>query len=189
MRKTTVWPLCSIFSNDGHVFQRIKNPHISSMHDTPRNIHTKFGSNWSSSFRGEEFWKIVNDEDGWWRMAKDIQLSTLYSNLATYNYCLKKTHNIQFSITTKLHSTFHFSLNPSYNRQTTALSTFHCNPASIDIQLSTIHYNLFSTDIQISTFHHNQAILDIQLSTIHYSLATIDIQLSTLYYSLAIIYV
>ena len=32
------------------------------MHDIPKNIHTKFGSNWSSSVRGEEFWKIVNDD-------------------------------------------------------------------------------------------------------------------------------
>ena len=28
MRKTTVWLLCSIFSNGGHVFQRINNPHM-----------------------------------------------------------------------------------------------------------------------------------------------------------------
>ena len=34
------------------------------MQDTPRNIHTKFGSNYSSSFWGEEFWKIVNNDDG-----------------------------------------------------------------------------------------------------------------------------
>ena len=27
-------------------------------------IHTKFGSYWSCSFRGEEFWKIVNDDNG-----------------------------------------------------------------------------------------------------------------------------
>ena len=32
------------------------------MHDAPRNINTKFGSYWSSSFRGEEFWKIVDDD-------------------------------------------------------------------------------------------------------------------------------
>ena len=52
----------SSFSNGGHIFQRIKNLHINSMQDTLRNIHTKFGSNWSSSVRGEEFWKIVNDD-------------------------------------------------------------------------------------------------------------------------------
>ena len=39
----------------GHVFRLIKNPHISSMQDTPWNSHTKIGSNWSSSIRGEEF--------------------------------------------------------------------------------------------------------------------------------------
>ena len=68
MWKTTVWPLCSIFSNGGHVFQWIKNPHTSSMQDTPRNIYAKFGSNLSSSFRGEEFCIIVNnDDDSQWR--------------------------------------------------------------------------------------------------------------------------
>ena len=61
MRKTTVWPLCSIFSNHGHVFQWIKNPHISSMQVTLRNIHTKFGSNWSSSF--EKLLTTMDDDD------------------------------------------------------------------------------------------------------------------------------
>ena len=70
MWKTTVWPLCSIFSNSGHVFQWIKNTHKSSMQDTLRNIYTKFGFNWSSSFRGEEFCIIVNDDNRRrrWRM-------------------------------------------------------------------------------------------------------------------------
>ena len=61
MWKTSLWPLCSFFINCVHVFQQIKNSHISSMQDTPRNIHTKFGSNWLSYIRGEEFWKIVHD--------------------------------------------------------------------------------------------------------------------------------
>ena len=64
MQKTTVWPVSSIFSHSGHVFQQVKNPHISSMQNTPRIIQTKFGSNWSSSVRGEEFWKIVNNDNG-----------------------------------------------------------------------------------------------------------------------------
>ena len=34
------------------------------MQDTPRNIQTKFGFNWSSSFRGKEFCIVVNDDDG-----------------------------------------------------------------------------------------------------------------------------
>ena len=33
------------------------------MQDTPRNIYIKFGSNQSSSFREEEFYTIVNDDD------------------------------------------------------------------------------------------------------------------------------
>ena len=55
--KIIVWTLRSIFSNGGHVFRQIKNPHISTMHNTPRNIHTKFGFNWSGSVRREDFWK------------------------------------------------------------------------------------------------------------------------------------
>ena len=64
MRKITVWPLYSIFSNSGHVFWQIKNLYISSMQETLGNIHTKFGFNWLISVRGEEFWKIVNDDNG-----------------------------------------------------------------------------------------------------------------------------
>ena len=33
------------------------------MQNTPRNIYNKFGSNQLSSFRGEEFCTIVNDDD------------------------------------------------------------------------------------------------------------------------------
>ena len=33
------------------------------MQDTQRKIHTKFGFNWTSSVRGEEFCIIVNDND------------------------------------------------------------------------------------------------------------------------------
>ena len=47
--------LCSLLSNGDHIYKRIKNLHISSMQDTRRNIHTKFGSNWANSVRGEEF--------------------------------------------------------------------------------------------------------------------------------------
>ena len=34
------------------------------MQDTPKNIHNKFGFNWSSGVRGEDFCIIVNDDDG-----------------------------------------------------------------------------------------------------------------------------
>ena len=53
MRKKllSAWPFCSIFSNGIHILWLIKNPHHGSMQDTPRNIHTKFGSNLSSSVK------------------------------------------------------------------------------------------------------------------------------------------
>ena len=38
---------------------------MAAMHDNQRNIHTKFGSNWSRSVRGEEFCKIVDDDRQW----------------------------------------------------------------------------------------------------------------------------
>ena len=53
MRKTTVWPLCSIFSSGGHVFPGIKNPQQQFYAGYPKKIHTKFGSDWSSSVH---FW-------------------------------------------------------------------------------------------------------------------------------------
>ena len=46
------------------MFRRIKNPNFDYTQNTLRYIHTKFGSKWSSSVRGEQFWKIVNDDDG-----------------------------------------------------------------------------------------------------------------------------
>ena len=33
------------------------------MQKTPRNIGTKFASNWSSNVREEVFWKIINNDD------------------------------------------------------------------------------------------------------------------------------
>ena len=56
-------PYVLFLVNGGHVFQRIKNPHISSMQNTPRNIYIEFGSNQSSSFREEEFCTIVHKDD------------------------------------------------------------------------------------------------------------------------------
>ena len=60
MCKTTVWPLCSIFCNGGHVFWRIKNLNITFVQDTLKNISAKFHIIPLGSFREEDFWKIVN---------------------------------------------------------------------------------------------------------------------------------
>ena len=61
MQKTTVWPLCSIFNNGGHVFRRIKNPHICSMQDT---LNTFTPTLVPIGQVASEFWTIVNDNDG-----------------------------------------------------------------------------------------------------------------------------
>ena len=49
---------CSIFSNNGHVFSWIKNPNNHFVQNTLRNNHAKFKTCQSSSFRGEDFFKI-----------------------------------------------------------------------------------------------------------------------------------
>ncbi len=48
-------PLCSIFSNDVHVFRRMENPHDRFTNNTLRINHAKLQTIWLSSFRGEDF--------------------------------------------------------------------------------------------------------------------------------------
>ena len=52
--------LSLVFIFNWHGFQLMKNPHISFMKNTLRKINIKFGSTWTSSFRGD-IWKIVNN--------------------------------------------------------------------------------------------------------------------------------
>ena len=61
--KNTVWCLCSIFSNSNHVFQWIINPQNSSIQDTPRDIHNKFGSNWSIGYEEKSFEQLLTTTD------------------------------------------------------------------------------------------------------------------------------
>ena len=55
LAKSAYLPLCSIFSNDGHVFRRIKNPHDRFANNTLRTNHAKLQTIWLSSFTGEDF--------------------------------------------------------------------------------------------------------------------------------------
>ncbi len=55
LAKSAYLPLCSIFSNDGHVFRRIKNPHNQFANNTLRTNHAMLQTIWLSSFRGEDF--------------------------------------------------------------------------------------------------------------------------------------
>ena len=55
--KTCNFTICSIFSNSGHVGWCTASPYIILKLDTLVMIQTKFGFHWSSTFRGEDFWK------------------------------------------------------------------------------------------------------------------------------------
>jgi hypothetical protein len=64
--KTCNFTICSIFSNSGHVGWCTASPDTILKLDTLVMIQAKFGFNWSSSFRGEDFWKSLwRTTDGW----------------------------------------------------------------------------------------------------------------------------
>ncbi len=55
LAKSVYLPLYCIFSNDRHVFRRIKNPHNRFANNTLRTNHAKLQTIWLSSFTGEDF--------------------------------------------------------------------------------------------------------------------------------------
>ncbi len=55
LAKSAYLSLCSIFSNDGHVFRRIKNTHNRFANNTLKTNHAKLQMIWLSSFTGEDF--------------------------------------------------------------------------------------------------------------------------------------
>ena len=57
--KTCNFTICSIFSNSGHVGWCTASPDTILKLDTLVMIQTKFGFHWSSTFRGEDFWKSL----------------------------------------------------------------------------------------------------------------------------------
>jgi hypothetical protein len=57
--KTCNFTICSIFSNSGHVGWCTASPDPILKLDTLVMIQTKFGFHWSSTFRGEDFWKSL----------------------------------------------------------------------------------------------------------------------------------
>ena len=57
--KTCNFTICSIFSNSGHVCWCTASPDTILKLDTLVMIQTKFGFHWSSTFRGEDFWKSL----------------------------------------------------------------------------------------------------------------------------------
>ena len=53
--KQYLTPMFYFISNSGHVLRWINNPKVSSVKDTPMNIHAQFGSYCQRSVREEEF--------------------------------------------------------------------------------------------------------------------------------------
>ena len=88
--KTCNFTICSIFSNSGHVGWCTASPDTILKLDTLVMIQTKFGFHWSSTFRGEDFWKSLRhttDNDNG-RQVMAIAHMTLWvrwaKNMCTY---------------------------------------------------------------------------------------------------------
>ena len=76
--------ICYIFSNSGHIDWCTASLDIILKLKTLVMIQIKFGSNWSSSFRGEDIWKSLRrttDDDG--RQVMAIAHMTLWARWAT----------------------------------------------------------------------------------------------------------
>ena len=102
LRKTCNFTICSIFCNSGHVGWCTASPDTILKLDTLVMIQTKFGFDWSSTFRGEDFWKSLrrttNDDDG--RQVMGIAHMTLWvrwANKKSTSYNRNKLISKQFS--------------------------------------------------------------------------------------------
>ena len=104
--KTCNFTICSIFSNSGHVGWCTASPDTILKLDTLVMIQTKFGFHWSSTFRGEDFWKSLrrttddgrttDDDDG--RQVMRIAHMTLWVRWAKkFNLKFNETCREKFS--------------------------------------------------------------------------------------------
>ena len=50
------------------------------MYGTPRNIHTKFGSNWAGGVGGEDFWNIIQNSKKNVEKGQYLQHDLTYQN-------------------------------------------------------------------------------------------------------------
>ena len=97
--KTCNFTICSIFINIGHAGCCTASPDTIVQLETVVMIHTKFGCNWSSSFRGEDFWKRLRrtTDDTWWqkltwpklRCNSTVKIRFGRKKILSYAYMLK----------------------------------------------------------------------------------------------------
>ena len=92
--KTCIFTICSIFSNSGHVGWCTASPDTILKLHTLVMIQTKFGFNWTGSFRGEDFWKSLRrtTSDGNSSPGPKGQVSYKYRywDIYRYMYCQYK---------------------------------------------------------------------------------------------------
>jgi hypothetical protein len=62
--KTAILPLCSIYRHGSHDGWSAGSLDITFKGNPIRMIQAKFGLNWPSGFRGEDFWKSLQTDDG-----------------------------------------------------------------------------------------------------------------------------
>ena len=97
--KTCNFTICSIFSNSGHVGWCTASPDTILKLDILVMIQTKFGFHWSSTFRGEDFWKSLRrTTDG--RQVMRIAYMTLWVRWAkkeSHHYMNQTKKNIMIS--------------------------------------------------------------------------------------------
>jgi hypothetical protein len=74
--KSAILPLCSIYRHGGHDGWSAGSSDISFKGNPLRMIQAKFGLNWPSGFRGEDFLKSLQTDDG--RQAMAIAHMTLW---------------------------------------------------------------------------------------------------------------
>ena len=97
--KTCNFTICSIFSNSGHVGWCTASTDTILQLDTLVMIQTKFGFHWSSTFRGEDFWKSLRrttdyDDDG--RQVMGIAHMTLWFRWAKKSSYIGTLFKVQF---------------------------------------------------------------------------------------------
>ena len=63
-QKLQFYPLCSIYRHGGHDGWSAGSSDITFKGNPLRMIQAKFGLNWPSGFRGEDFWKSLLMDDG-----------------------------------------------------------------------------------------------------------------------------
>ena len=144
--KTCNFTICSIFSNSGHVGWCTASPDTILKLDTLVMIQTKFGFHWSSTFRGEDFWKSLrrttddgrttDDDDG--RQVMRIAHMTLWVRWAK-KYLL---HHDLVGLCSVPRQVYQL-LNRQISLTVSSLLTFPYHPISEDIKSWFLQYYKF----------------------------------------------